>query len=665
MKTNEFAKMSELVNTVLTRYRNVRKECGISDTAWHSRTIENLAQPYINGYFTLAVVGKVSSGKSTFINALLGCKDLLPTGHDQTTCGITYIEYGEKPEVTITFGDKHTQTITDDIKGKIKQFVAISERFHNLPVNNIDDMILGGYDFEKIWEVHEQLETETLCTKIDEDLLRDYVNHRTKKDIAVEVHIKYPFNEELKGWRIIDTPGIGAIGGIETKTRKLLASQKADGSREVDAIIFLQNGSETLDQTDTKKFVNEQLDNLTESDKHKLFFVLTHSSDTDFLNHKESKLDFIKQNYGDKIQCLTYADSLLYTFLKTCKERDIDLKDRDPKQPEDWNGDEWDSITTILFQAGRHLRKAQESINNETMFRTLEEWAHFDALKDEINTFTKNEKLNNFRDVLNLINTDYRGFRNQLVEDKKTVDGDMSSINTEIEKVKRARTEYSLKARKADEMFKWDAIASKFKFIDEEIEKIKDPQTNTIGKIRTIISNLFDTTQAEERKVFDDIKKDFSDFFSNDSLKDICLEPIDFSAIELEATQQSQETYEISPERVETHFCDDDKRIPATYGTRLDVDKKLENFKTLAIKRIKASRDKFERQIKKKAENMRNKIFEEVDNKLNEQTAHYESLKSQLDRKADFKAEKDAHIASVRNAAEQLKKEAENYGLKF
>ena len=88
-KTNEFAKIGKLVDTIIKRYREVRMDCGIPDNGWHSRTIERMATPFIKGYFTLAVVGKVSSGKSTFINALLGCKELQPKGHDQTTCGVT------------------------------------------------------------------------------------------------------------------------------------------------------------------------------------------------------------------------------------------------------------------------------------------------------------------------------------------------------------------------------------------------------------------------------------------------------------------------------------------------------------------------------------------------------------------------------------------------
>jgi GTPase Era involved in 16S rRNA processing len=429
-KTNEFAKIGKLVDTILSRYREVKKDCGIPDNGWHSRTIERIATPFIKGYFTLAVVGKVSSGKSTFINALLGCKDLLPTGHDQTTCGITYIEYGEKPEVTIVFGDGHKKVIKNNISGKIKPHVAIPEKYHLLPVNNIDDMIMGGYDFNEIWKVHDQLEEETFCSPIDKNLLKDYVDHRKKKDIAVEVRMKYPFNEELKGWRVIDTPGIGAIGGIETRTKQLLATQKEDGSREVDAIIFLQNGSQTLDQTDTKKFVKEQLDNFTESDKDRLFYILTHSSSSDFLNHKESKISFINHNYGEKIKVLSYADSLLYTFLNDLEDSNVSLDQYDDfEKPNDWSDDEWDAIMSIMDYAKRQLKKQGDSFNHDTMLRLVQSWSHFEELKNDINTFAKNEKQKTLSSLLNLIATDYLGFVHQLEKDKKLVDGDLATIN--------------------------------------------------------------------------------------------------------------------------------------------------------------------------------------------------------------------------------------------
>lgn len=663
-KTNEFAKIGKLVDTIITRYREVRKDCGIPDNGWHSRTIERMATPFIKGYFTLAVVGKVSSGKSTFINALLGCKDLLPTGHDQTTCGVTYIEYGEKPEVTIVFGDGHKEVIKDDISGKIKPHVAIPEKYHHLPVNNIDDMIMGGYDFKKIWEVHNQLEEETLCPPIDKALLKEYVEQRKKKDIAVEVRMKYPFNEELKGWRIIDTPGIGAIGGIETRTKQLLATQKEDGSREVDAIIFLQNGSQTLDETETKKFVKKQLDNLTESDKDRLFYVLTHSSSSDFVTHKDSKIDFITQNYGSKIKVLTYADSLLYTFLTDLEGSDVSLDEfMKFAQPNDWADDEWRTIMTILFQAMLHLQQKHDSFNHDTMLRTVKEWAHFEELKNEINTFAKNEKQKTLRNLLNLIATDYLGFVHQLDKDKELVDGDLASINNEIRNVEKKRQRYNILAQKADNLIKIDRINAEFDFIETELRAFEG--LKSIDSVRTSVTNLFDTVQKKEKEVFEKIIKEFSDFFKDFDSNDIVLESIDFYAIESAAGNFDKDKYIIEPARTETHWSDPDEYIPAKYDQKKIEEEKIRNFKALALKKARSQKDRFLPQIKVKVDNMRNQIFDELDTKIKEEIDRLEGLKSQLARKEEFKAENDAFIAKSHAASKELIKLAQDYGYKF
>ena len=663
-KTNEFAKIGKLVDSIITRYREVRKDCGIPDNGWHSRTIERMATPFIKGYFTLAVVGKVSSGKSTFINALLGCKDLLPTGHDQTTCGVTYIEYGEKPEVTIVFGDGHKKVIKDEISGKIKPHVAIPEKYHYLPVNNIDDMIMGGYDFKKIWEVHNQLEEETLCPPIDKALLKEYVEQRKKKDIAVEVRMKFPFNEELKGWRVIDTPGIGAIGGIETRTKQLLATQKEDGSREVDAIIFLQNGSQTLDQTDTKKFVKEQLDNLTESDKDRLFYVLTHSSSSDFVTHKDSKIDFITQNYGSKIKVLTYADSLLYTFLTDLEGSDVSLDEfMKFAKPNDWADDEWCAIMGILFQAMLHLQQKHDSFNHDTMLRTIKEWSHFEELKNEINFFAKNEKQKTLRNLLNLIATDYLGFVHQLDKDKDLVDGDLASINNEIKNVEKKRQGYNILAQKADNLIKIDRINAEFDFIEAELRAFEG--LKSIDSVRTSVTNLFDSVQKKEKEVFEKIIKEFSDFFKDFDSNDIVLESIDFYAIESAAGNFDKDKYIIEPARTETHWSDPDEYIPAKYDQKKIEEEKIRNFKALALKKARSQKDRFLPQIKVKVDNMRNQIFDELDTKIKEEIDRLEGLKSQLARKEEFKAENDAFIAKSHAASKELIKLAQDYGYKF
>lgn len=663
-KTNEFAKIGKLVDTIITRYREVRKDCGIPDNGWHSRTIERMATPFIKGYFTLAVVGKVSSGKSTFINALLGCKDLLPTGHDQTTCGVTYIEYGEKPEVTIVFGDGHKEVIKDDISGKIKPHVAIPEKYHHLPVNNIDNMIMGGHDFKEIWEAHNQLEKETLCPPIDKALLKEYVEQRQKKDIAVEVRMKYPFNEELKGWRVIDTPGIGAIGGIERHTKQLLATQKEDGSREVDAIIFLQNGSQTLDQTDTKKFVKEQLDNLTESDKDRLFYILTHSSSSDFLNHKESKIDFINHNYGEKIKVLSYADSLLFTFLNDLEDSNVSLDQYDDfEKPNEWSDDEWDTIMGIMDYAKRQLRKRGDSFNHDTMLRLVQSWSHFEELKNEINSFAKNEKQKTLRNLLNLIATDYLGFIRQLKKDNDLVGGDLASINKEKQNVEKKRQGYNILLQKADNLIKIDRINAEFDFIEAELRAFEG--LKSIDSVRTSVTNLFDTVQKKEKEVFEKIIKEFSVFLKDFDSNDVVLESIDFYAIEIAAGSFNKDKYIIAPERTKTHWTAPNEHIKAKYDKKKIEEEKIRNFKALTLKRARSQRDQLLPQIKEKVFNMKNQIFDELDLKIKEALSRLEGLKSQSARKEEFKAENDAFIAKSQAAYGELIKLAQEYGYEF
>lgn len=586
---NEFAKISELVNTIVTRFKITRKECGFADDARHSKTIERIAKPFLKGYFTLAVVGKVSSGKSTFINALLERKGLLPTGHDQTTCGITYIEYGEIPEATITFGDGHKTTIKNDIAGKIHPYVAIPEEYHDLPVNHIDKMILGGFDFKKIWDAREQLEEETLCAKIDKELLMDYVSHRKKKDIAVEVRMKYPFNEALKGWRIVDTPGIGAIGGLEENTQKLLAIQKDDGSREVDAIIFLQDGSQTLDQSDTKRFVQEQLDNFTESDKGRLFFVLTHGAELAFLDHKESKLNTIQQFYGDKIKCLTFVDSLLHAFISYVEEHDVDLEAYDDiEKPDDWAKDEWRAILSILDDAKRDLKNDGDAVNNETMLRKIKAWANFDNLKSAINQFARNEKQIVLNQLITLIDEDYKGFLHQFQRYNKLIDSDLPGINKAIAELKRKREDYSDRMKQAERKYSINQLLYRFQFIDNELVKFE--VCGTIPEVRKRITDLFDEVQLREKALCDEIKMTYSDILKGHDETDIFIDSIDFDSIEKQAEKKSEEQYVISPERTITHFCRENERIPAKYGTRVNEEQKIREFKAIALKRARNDR---------------------------------------------------------------------------
>ena len=56
----------------------------------------------------------------------------------------------------------------------------------------------------------------------DDELLKKYVLSKRPSNIPVHVYLYYPLDEAYNGWRIVDTPGIGAIGGIDQTTKDFL-----------------------------------------------------------------------------------------------------------------------------------------------------------------------------------------------------------------------------------------------------------------------------------------------------------------------------------------------------------------------------------------------------------------------------------------------------------
>ena len=139
MKKNQFQEYCEQVKKVLQEYKDVRQQANINDEGL-SATVERKAKPFVEGHFTLAIVGKMSAGKSTFINAFLG-QNILPTGHFQTTAILTKIEHAEEKTIDIVYGDDQKISIRGNIESQLKNYVAIKERYHNLPLNYINEKI--------------------------------------------------------------------------------------------------------------------------------------------------------------------------------------------------------------------------------------------------------------------------------------------------------------------------------------------------------------------------------------------------------------------------------------------------------------------------------------------------------------------------------------------
>lgn len=89
-------------------------------------------------------------------------------------------------------------------------------------------------------------------------------------NIPVHVYLYYPLDEAYNGWRIVDTPGIGAIGGIDQTTKDFLNNKE----ESVDAAIFIFNGVKEIEATEISSIVNTSYSQLTDVAKERTFSLL-------------------------------------------------------------------------------------------------------------------------------------------------------------------------------------------------------------------------------------------------------------------------------------------------------------------------------------------------------------------------------------------------------
>ena len=85
--------------------------------------IENLK----HGEMSIAVVGQVNRGKSTFLNALMGTK-LFPSRASVCTAGVTVLDYGDEPKAEIVFKNGKTKSFELSLENPSKSLVDVISR---------------------------------------------------------------------------------------------------------------------------------------------------------------------------------------------------------------------------------------------------------------------------------------------------------------------------------------------------------------------------------------------------------------------------------------------------------------------------------------------------------------------------------------------------------
>lgn len=187
----------------------------------------------------IAIMGQVKAGKSSFLNALLfDGKPILPTAATPKTASLTRISYGDTPRLEVEFfGEndwqqvlKRSQANDNSQETKIaKEQVAMVNRADIDPIAIIQSgkHIKNTDNLEEIMVV-----------------LNDYAGNDGKYTALVKMIWLYLPMDELKGYNIIDTPGMNdPVISRTQRTKEEMATS--------DVVFFLSRASNFLDTADT------------------------------------------------------------------------------------------------------------------------------------------------------------------------------------------------------------------------------------------------------------------------------------------------------------------------------------------------------------------------------------------------------------------------------
>lgn len=659
---NNFMQIRSIVNSIIERHENLRKEIDWKDEG-KSATIRRLAKPFQTGYFTIAVAGKMSAGKSTFINSIIG-ENLLPTGHFQTTSGITWIVSSTKRKLDVTFANGEVESYTEDLPQKLKDLVSVPEKFNSLPINHINNLIKGNDDINEILRKKEGIEEMTKSSS-GNDLWREYVEATPKSKIAEKVVIQLPLPKEYEGWRIIDTPGIGAIGGIQDATKQLFTERDEDKTHIVDAVILLHSGAENIEDESANKFANDIKKSMGNLAKDRLFFVLTHASDTKFTDNKKGILSRAENLFQEKLGIdrgrLTYVDSFIHRSYCRLRNsgRDISNLESLDEVPLDWNEKEWEKVDSLLHQISRKLRKEKKETSNSTIFKELEKLSNFSSLQKMLDNFLNNEKMNAFNKLMELIKEDLDSLKKTINEDITIVNEGCNKIEDQIKKLNDEKVSLDNALNNAQQKLSIESLSSTFGFVEEELNKLG--KLNSIPEVRTKYLEIIDRGLDEEKKFFANLKLEFKNIKSEINIQSTTYETIDFDEIEFQAKKKATSEVTDYSRPVEELVkrggvsSNDEYKKTYPYTKKVgDFDKIRREFTALVIKKGREHCTEFKNNIRNQAKGLFYIIRTSYEIKVNETISRLNGYKEDVKNKVKIKEYLYTKIENIENIEREI-----------
>ena len=468
--------------------------------------------------FLLAIVGEVKAGKSTFINAMLR-EAMLPFDTLQATSEIVEIHQSNKKEVQVTFANGTTQVVEDDPKTPeneavpfLKKIASVNEEYSDIPIVQVNRFLIDHYNEEKGKAVYKKEELENFISdpklenieKLGEEEFGGKIREYIKKNISCDeiprkITLGYPHDfSEFKHFRIVDTPGIYAIGGIENQTKEFI--------NQADAVIYLHNAT----RLESKALRNALENELPERVKDRLILVLTYRSER--LDEHERILGQAKKFYPEiGSSNIFFVDSLTELHLN------------------EFHGKSMDEIN-VIRRADPQLRRLTADCvevaggNEYDLTNLLEKQANFTEIRERITKDAQNSASVQMKNFADAMKEEYEAIDERIkarIEPLRMKYKEPQSFSSDIQKQKdeivKMKRDYSKFTDKLREDFSPLDINSRYhkeiQMIDRYINKINkkefNPDSHTEKTVEDYMDKLEEDYGDEMTKFVDSLQKDF------------------------------------------------------------------------------------------------------------------------------------------------------------
>lgn len=224
----------------------------------------------------ICVLGNYSSGKSTFINALLG-SEVLPSGDDPLTAKIHRIERSQ-------FEDR--ASVCFDYQGSRVSILFEEQGLPDFQMPKESDLYTILYD------AVEPYADRSISCRVNRilEVINSGDNQAIMKDVSDMIEISVPFNKEgvfgssLNKFVIFDTPGSNAASNLDHI--KVLKKAMVDLSNGLPVYVSEYN---SLDTTDNEKLCSE-IKNMPELDSRFSMIIVNKADDANLKNFNEERL---------------------------------------------------------------------------------------------------------------------------------------------------------------------------------------------------------------------------------------------------------------------------------------------------------------------------------------------------------------------------------------